>query len=143
MTRDHILELGRRWAAAERRGNAGALAELLADDFTVIGPLGFTLDRQQYLEPRRNGVLKLDAHAWDDVSVRDYGETTVAVGVVTQQSTYEGKPAPQASGRFRVTQVAVHRDGRWLLANLQYSGPIPHMPPRQQSQIDRHDSEKS
>ena len=62
MTRDQILELGRRWAAAEGRGDADALAELLVDDFAVIGPLGFVLDRQQYFEPRRAGVLKLDAH---------------------------------------------------------------------------------
>lgn len=130
MTRDQILELGQRWADAERRGDADALDELLTDDF-VVGPLGFVLDRQQYLEPRRNGVLKLDAHSWDDAGVRDYGATAITVGVVTQQSTYQGQPAPQASGRFRVTQVAVQRDGRWLLANLQYSGPIPDMPPRQ------------
>ena len=131
MTRDQILELDRRWADAEGRGDADALAELLVDDFAVIGPLGFVLDRQWYLEPRRAGVLKLDAHTWDDVSVRDYGATAVAIGIVTQRSTYEGRPAPQASGRFRVTQVAVRRDGRWLLAHLQSSGPIPDMPPRQ------------
>lgn len=131
MTREDVLELGRRWADAERRGDADALAELLVDDFVVVGPLGFVLDRQQYLEPRRAGVLRLDAHSWDDVSVRDYGAAAVAGGIVTQQSTYQGQPAPQASGRFRVTQVAVHQDGRWLLANIQYSGPIPDMPPRQ------------
>jgi uncharacterized protein (TIGR02246 family) len=131
MTREDVLELGRRWAGAEGRNDADALAELLIDDVAVIGPLGFILDRQQYLEPRRAGVLKLEAHSWDEVSVRDYGTTAIAVGIVTQQSTYQGQPAPQASGRFRVTQVAVQQEGRWLLANLQYSGPIPDMPPRQ------------
>lgn len=131
MTRDDVLNLGRRWADAEGRNDAGALEKLLVDDVTVIGPLGFILDRQQYLEPRRKGVLKLDNHSWGDVNVRDYGTIAVAVGIVTQQSTYQGEPASQASGRFRVTQIAVQQDGRWLLANIQYSGPIPDMPPRQ------------
>ncbi|MGE0543945.1 MAG: nuclear transport factor 2 family protein [Dehalococcoidia bacterium] len=131
MTRDQILELGQRWADAEGRNDADALEQFVADDFAVVGPLGFVLDRQQYLEPRRNGVLKLEGHSLNDVSVRDYGATAIAVGIVSQKSTYQGQPAPQASGRFRVTQVAVQRDGRWLLANIQYSGPIPDMPPRQ------------
>jgi ketosteroid isomerase-like protein len=131
MTHDQILELGQQWADAEGRNDADTLEKLLADDVAVVGPLGFVLDRQQYLEPRRNGVLKLEDYSLSDVSVRDYGATAVAVGIVSQKSTYQGQPAPQASGRFRVTQVAVQRDGHWLLANIQYSGPIPDMPPRQ------------
>src|SRR3712207_1616011 len=65
MTRDQIRELGQRWADAERRGDADALDALLSDDFVIVGPLGFVLDRQQYLEPRRSGVLRLEAHSWD------------------------------------------------------------------------------
>ena len=29
------------WEAAETRGDASALGEVLADDFTAFGPLGF------------------------------------------------------------------------------------------------------
>jgi ketosteroid isomerase-like protein len=130
MTRDQILELGQRWAEAEGNNDAAALEPLLVDDFAVVGPLGFVLDRQQYLEPRRNGVLTLEGHSWEATDVREYGATAIVTGIVTQSSSYQGQPAPQASGRFRLTQVAVERDGRWLLANLQYSGPIPDMPPR-------------
>jgi ketosteroid isomerase-like protein len=130
MTRDQLLELGQRWAEAEGNNDAAALEPLLVDDFAVVGPLGFVLDRQQYLEPRRNGVLTLEGHSWEATDVREYGATAIVTGIVTQSSSYQGQPAPQASGRFRLTQVAVERDGRWLLANLQYSGPIPDMPPR-------------
>jgi ketosteroid isomerase-like protein len=42
---DQILELGRRWADAERAGDADALEQLLADDFLLVGPLGFMLDK--------------------------------------------------------------------------------------------------
>ena len=128
MTHDQILDLGRRWADAERRADIAALDALLADDFVAVGPRGFVLNRQQYLEPRRSGDLKTDALSWQDVSVRDYGAAVVSVGIVTQQAAYQGQ---DASGRFRVTQVAVQKAGRWQLAGIQFSGPISDGPPRQ------------
>jgi ketosteroid isomerase-like protein len=115
---DQILELGRRWAAAERAGDADALAPLLADDFLLVGPLGFMLDKTQYLGSRRSGDLKHDSLVWDDVLVRGYGDAAVAVGSQTQRTTFQGR---DASGRFRVTQVAIRRGDRWMLAGLHYS----------------------
>jgi ketosteroid isomerase-like protein len=48
-THAEVRELGRRWAEAESSGDADALAALLADDFVLVGPLGFMLDKQQYV----------------------------------------------------------------------------------------------
>ena len=95
-----IQELFDRWAAAELQGDAAALAALLDADFTCVGPLGFVLDREQYLAPRRAGALAHTAFAWEDVRVRRYGETTIAVGTQRQTSSYQGQ---DASGRFRAT----------------------------------------
>ena len=115
---DQVLELGQRWAAAERGGDADALDPLLADDFLLVGPLGFMLDKAQYLGSRRSGDLKHEALVWEDVNVRVYGEAAVAVGSQTQRSTYQGR---DASGRFRVTQVVVRQEDRWSLVGLHYS----------------------
>jgi ketosteroid isomerase-like protein len=115
---DQILELGRRWATAERGDDADALAPLLADDFLLVGPLGFMLDKMQYLGSRRSGDLKHESLVWDDVHVRGYGDAAVAVGSQTQRATFQGR---DASGRFRVTQVAVRYGDRWILAALHYS----------------------
>ena len=115
---DQIRDLGQTWAAAELRGDSAALGALLADDFVCVGPLGFVLDKEQYLGSRRSGDLKHKAFAWDDVKVRFYGETAVAVGVQTQRSTWQGR---DASGRFRVTQIAVRQGGRWRIAGLHLS----------------------
>lgn len=131
MTQDQIHELGSRWAEAERRSDADALDALLTDTFVAVGPLGFVLDRQQYLASRRSGDLKTDAFSWEDGSVRHVGDAVVAVGVVTQQVEYQGQKRPEASGRFRTTQIAVQQAGVWRLAGIQFSGPIPDMPPRQ------------
>ena len=115
---DQILGLGRHWANAERGGDADALEPLLADDFLLVGPLGFMLDKTLYLGSRRSGDLRHESLVWDDVHVRGYGDAAVAVGVLTQRTTYQGR---DASGRFRVTQVAIQRGGRWILVGLHYS----------------------
>jgi ketosteroid isomerase-like protein len=120
--RDQVLELGQQWAAAERTGNADQLARLLGDDFILVGPLGFVLDKQQYLGSRRAGDLKHTSLAWEDVAVRVYGDAAVAVGSQTQRSTYQGR---DASGRFRVTQIAVRRPGGWVIVGLHYSPTAP------------------
>lgn len=131
MTQNQILDLSQRWADAERRADAGALDALLASDFVGIGPLGFVLNRQQWLDRYRSGDLKIEGFSWDDVSVHDHGTAAVVVGVETQRAIFQGQPRPEASGRFRVTQVAVQEDGRWQIAGIQFSGPMPEMPPRQ------------
>jgi len=43
---DGVLDLVRRWAAAEQQNDAGLLGGLLADDFAGVGPLGFVLTRE-------------------------------------------------------------------------------------------------
>jgi ketosteroid isomerase-like protein len=116
--RDQVLELGQQWAAAEASGDADQLDRLLGDDFILVGPLGFVLDKQQYLGSRRSGDLKHASLTWEDVTVRVYGEAALAVGSQTQRSTYQGR---DASGRFRVTQIAVRRPGGWQMVGLHYS----------------------
>lgn len=118
LTQDAVLDLARRWAAAERNGDVDALAPLLADDFVLVGPLGFMLDKQQYLGSRRSGDLKHTAFAFDEVRVRVYGDSAIAIGTQTQQSTYQGR---DASGRFRVTQIAVSQQQRPVLAGIHLS----------------------
>jgi hypothetical protein len=95
--------------------------------FTQPGPRGFVLNRQQWLDRYGSGDLKNDRFDWQDVSVREYGEAAIAVGIQTQQTTWQGQ---DASGRFRVNQVYIRQANRWLIVSIHISGPIPDMPPR-------------
>lgn len=89
-------------AAAQQASDPEALDALLADDFVLVGPLGFVLDKQQWLEQWRAGNLTFTQLVIEDVSSRSYGDVTVAVGVQDQQGSYRDQPA---DGRFRVTLI--------------------------------------
>ncbi|HUY99428.1 MAG TPA: nuclear transport factor 2 family protein [Thermomicrobiaceae bacterium] len=125
-----IQALFARWVRAELDGDAAALAELLDPDFRCVGPLGFVLNREQYVAPRRSGALAHTAFVWEDAAVRRYGDAAVAVGTQRQTTTFQGR---DASGRFRVTQVLIRRGDGWAIASLQLSPIAP--PPMQAAQL--------
>ena len=124
-TDTEIRALAARWAAAEIAGDPAAMAEVTVDDFTMVGPAGFVLTREQWMHRYDGGRLVTHSLEWTDAQIRDYGDTAVAIGVHTQKASHEGKPV---DGSFRVTHIAVRRDGEWKLAGLQLS-PMAWRPP--------------
>ena len=121
-TRTHILELGARWAQAEQDGDTTVLDELAAADFRLVGPFGFVLDKRQWLDRYSDGGLVTRSLVWDEVDVRDFGDTAIAIGRQTQQASYRGRPA---DGQFRITHVFVRATGRWVLASVHLSQAAP------------------
>jgi ketosteroid isomerase-like protein len=117
-TGTHIRDLGARWTDAERRADVAALDGLAADTFRLVGPLGFVLDKQQWLGRYRSGAFVTHSLTWTDVDVRDYGDAAVAIGVLEQEAAYQDQPS---NGKFRVTQILVRDGESWLLAGLHYS----------------------
>lgn len=118
LTTADILELGRRWAEAEQRAEVETLDALAVADFALVGPLGFVLDKQQWLDRYRTGDLITASLTWDEVAVRSYGDAAVAIGLHTQQASHRGKPS---DGQFRATHIAVRAGDRWQLAGIQLS----------------------
>lgn len=114
----NILDLGRRWAAAEVDGDTATLDRLAVDDFTLVGPFGFILTKQQWLDRYRDGDLVTSELDWGEVTVRDYGTVAVAIGVHAQRAAYRGRPN---DGRFRATHVAVQDGDEWRLAGIHLS----------------------
>jgi ketosteroid isomerase-like protein len=118
MPQDRIVELGRRWAKAELDSDTETLGRLLDPDFVCVGPVGFVINKEQYLAGRRSGDLKQQAFVWDGASVRVYGDAAIAVGTQVQTSTFQGR---DSSGRFRMTQVLVRKGDGWVIASLHLS----------------------
>ena len=114
-----VLDLVRRWSAAEQHNDAGLLDGLLADDFVGVGPLGFVLTRDQWLDRFRGG-LENRGFTMGDAQVHDHGGAAVVVGVLAQETSFQGR---DNSGRFRVTLLVVRPADRWLLAGA-HIGPL-------------------
>ncbi len=106
------------WAQAERDEDGAALDGLLADDFVGIGPFGYVLTREQWVKRYESGVLRHQAFAFENPSVRVYGEAAVVIGSQNQRTTHQGN---DVSGRFRATLVAIRTGGEWRLAGLHLS----------------------
>jgi len=106
------------WIDAEARGDAAVLEVLLDDDFRGDGPRGFVLTKQQWLDRYRTGDLANDAFAWEETRVQVHDDAAVAMGIQTQTARYQGL---DCSGRFLGTLVAVRREGRWSIVNVQLS----------------------
>jgi len=117
-TADQIRELGATWVAAELDADIVTLDALVTDDFHLVGPYGFVLDKQQWLDRYRSGDLATTELTWHDVDLREYGEAAVSIATQSQQATYRGVAS---NGEFRITHVFVRARDRWSIAGMQLS----------------------
>jgi ketosteroid isomerase-like protein len=112
-----IPELLDAWAGAEVAGDRTHLAPLLDDDFTAIGPLGFTLSRDDFLGRHGSG-LEYAAFAVDEREVRQDGETALVTARLNATGSYRGAPVPEA---VRATIALTGSGGRWRMVRVHMS----------------------
>jgi hypothetical protein len=120
-----IEDLETAWSQAEMRADTGTLEAISTADFTLVGPVGFVLDKQQWLERYRSGELVTDSLLLEDPAIRVYGDAAVTIARHIQRASYQGQ---SADGEFRTTHIAVRVDSGWLLAGIHLSpigGPSP------------------
>jgi hypothetical protein len=77
---NEILQLGQRCAEAEQRGDIAALDAMTVGNFTLVGPLGFVLDKVRY------GTASLSRHRWS-------GTTSTCGSMATLPSRSAGTPS--------------------------------------------------
>jgi ketosteroid isomerase-like protein len=124
-TTAQIRDVGARWVDAELAADVDTLDALATDDFRLVGPFGFVLDKEQWLDRYRSGDFSTAALAWRDVDVRAYGDSAVAIGTQSQEAAYKGLPS---NGEFRISHVFVRDGGTWRIASMQLS-PTSFAPP--------------
>jgi ketosteroid isomerase-like protein len=117
-TTEQIRTTGDRWVAAELAGDVDALDRMATEDFRLVGPLGFVLDKSQWLDRYRSGDFATTELSWRDVDVREYGSAAVSIGLQSQEAAYQGHPS---NGDFRITHVWVREGDGWAIASIQLS----------------------
>jgi ketosteroid isomerase-like protein len=110
------------WANAELAGDTDFLHATLADDFVGVGPRGFTLTKEQWLDRHESGNLRYENFGLDEVGARPYGDAAVVVCRQDADGVYEDDNGRyDIQEQFRATLVFVRQQGRWRLAGLQLS----------------------
>lgn len=113
-----LTQLVERWAQAERHGDAASQAKLLHEQFVGIGPLGFTLTKEDWLQRITSGQLKYESLQVDDISVRQFGAAAIVIARQTQVALF----GPQRiEAELRTSFTLVRPDDDWQIAGIQMS----------------------
>ncbi|WP_211880250.1 nuclear transport factor 2 family protein [Pseudarthrobacter albicanus] len=116
---------------AEAGGDVEQLDTMLAPDFAGVGPAGFVLRRDQWMERFANGLVN-ESFELAELDWRIHDGVAVGIGIQRQRTTYQGH---RNDGNFRVSLIAVpsapsgQPDGGWLLLGVHLS-PIMARPPQ-------------
>jgi ketosteroid isomerase-like protein len=110
---DRILAFVR----AEAMEDAGAFESILAEDFRAVGPVGFVLNKAQWLNRYADG-LKIQSYDIGDLEIRQHPNVAVCIGVLRQEVTYQGRPN---NGTFRTTLIYLNESDEWMLLGMHIS----------------------
>ena len=84
--------------------------------FLSIGPKGFLLDKQQWID--RHDFFSYQVLDVTEVDVRVFGDAAIVREVQRNQATSHGRDVPVST---RVSHVWLYREGDWRLAGIQFS----------------------
>ena len=115
---EELNKLMEDWASAELRGDTTFLKSFLADDFVGVGPYGFLLTKDEWLERLESRKLRYESFRLDEIRVRLYGDAAVIIARQTMKGKYEDNDLP---GSLRATLFFAQQEGRRLLVGIHMS----------------------
>ena len=118
-----IPELQAKFDEAELKGDRETLRELIASDFLSIGPKGFALDKEQWIN--RHDRFTYGELATSEMDIRSYEKTVIVRDIQRNKADYDGT---YIEVNTRVSQIWIEQQGRWQLAAIQFS-PLAEAPP--------------
>jgi ketosteroid isomerase-like protein len=113
---DSVKQLERDWSEAMKAKDADKLDQLIADDWTSIGPDGVKSTKKEYLASIKNGEFVLTSFEFGPMEVKVIGSTATVQGSDTEKSTTKGK---DSSGKYVWMDVFANRGGKWQAVRSQ------------------------
>ena len=105
----HLIDLNKKWAAAEMKGDTAAINKILAPDFTLIGADGQISDREAALH-----VKTATEVTTSDYKLRMEGKTAV----LTYSADFKNGASTEQA---KATQVWVKRGSDWQVLSQQWT----------------------
>lgn len=79
-------------AAVLAKNDADAAAKFYSDDYHLVTPAGVDQTKAERLAEMRSGATKFDTFAYENVNVRTYGDTAVAIATVKATGKVANQP---------------------------------------------------
>jgi ketosteroid isomerase-like protein len=111
-----IKDLEKEWAEAGKAADTAKLGEIIADDWSGIGPDGKSMTKAEFIDGYKSGKMKTESFDMGAVNVKVLGSIAVAQGSDKEKSLFDGK---DSSGTYAWTDVFAKRDGKWVAVRSQ------------------------
>ena len=113
---DSVKQLEHDWTDAMKAKDTDKLDQILADDWTSLGPDGATQDKKQFLAAVKAGDYVLTSFDFGPMNVKVIGTVAIVQGSDTEKSMTKGK---DSSGKFLWMDVFANRGGKWQAVRSQ------------------------
>jgi uncharacterized protein (TIGR02246 family) len=105
-----LQKLERQWGPAAQKQDAGPLADLYADDYTLTNPVGQVVPKSVMVEKVKDGTFKVESVEYANMKVRTYGDTAIVIGRLTIKGAWDGN---DVGGEYAFTDTFVKQGGKW------------------------------
>jgi ketosteroid isomerase-like protein len=105
-----VRKLEREWLDALVKRDGDYLQKLEAEDFTMTGPDGKLLSKDEDIKSTMSGNMVYEDIKLDDLKVRLHGETSIATGIGSVQAHSKDE---SMNGKYSSTDVFVKMNGEW------------------------------
>jgi len=79
-------------AAALAKNDADTASKFYSEDYHLITPDGVDQNKAARIADMKSGVTKFESFAYENINVRSYGDTAVAIATVKAKGVVSGKP---------------------------------------------------
>jgi uncharacterized protein (TIGR02246 family) len=109
-----IRKIEQDWVNAMVKRDGAFLQKLEADDYTLTGPDGKVLTKQEDIKNTTEGDTIFDEIKIENLKVRFYGDTAVVNGINTIKAHSKSSDMEEdLSGPYSWTDVFVKQNGQW------------------------------
>jgi ketosteroid isomerase-like protein len=109
--RDQVLALEKAWNQAYKAGDAKALAAILDNSLVLVEDDGSLKTKSEFLASVKSSSGNEEQVAPESLTVRVFGNTAIAIGVIAVKATKGGKSVVH---RERFIDTWINKNGSWV-----------------------------
>ena len=109
--RDQVIALEKAWNQAYKAGDTTALSSILDNSLVLVEDDGSLKTKAEFLATVKSSSANQEQVAPESLSVRVFGNTAIAIGVIAVKETKGGK---LVTHRERFIDTWIKREGKWI-----------------------------